>query len=595
MSSPQSGDGSVGDVPRTLADLARSQPLPPPEIARMLGEVAQALDGAGARGEVYRSVRPENITVDAAGRAALVSPPPDTAEGSLDAVVFASPEQLRGRPLDPRSDQYSLAATAFALLTGTPPYAGSSSTAIVLAHGQDPIPSAAVRNPQLPPAADPVFYRALAKNPAERFPDSRSFTAALRAAIEGVSAAVPGTPAQHPGAPAAPEARRRSKVPLLVGALIAVVLVVVGITAFVLTRSGGGTAGTAAAPSRAVISGDLTTICAAHKDGPLACTDDNDRPVVKESLKSVSSLDTSATPCAVAAGQVYCWGGNSAGQLGTGSTSEAMTDTPQAVPGMNEATVVAGNGGSPCAINAGEVYCWGDLGDWSPALSGLERAKPTKIPGLSGVSDLSASWDTGCALADHAVWCWGRNEQGQAGDARGDSRIQPTKVDGLGNVTRIQTRNGVTCAVSDSEPYCWGNIAGLVGDKLSLTRSYPRPTKIPGFGRITDLAVTTKSVQGDQVPGTTTFETVGSPLLCAITAEGTVKCAGDNSEGQLGTGDTSRSGLPVDVKGVTGATAIAVDSYGSYACAMAEDLMCWGRLPGHYGDPWLPRALDWPR
>ncbi len=202
------------------ADTTRGEPLPPAEVARIITQIADALDAAARRGLTHRDVKPANILLEEDGRAQLtdfgIAYPGDgvtklTGTGiALGTVAFAAPEQLQGHAVDARADQYSLACTAFALLTGTNLYSGASVAAIAVSHVRDPIPVATERAPgRVPPAVDAVFSRALAKNRDDRFPDSRSFAAALTAALD-TRAPAPGRAGATilppaPDSPAAPD------------------------------------------------------------------------------------------------------------------------------------------------------------------------------------------------------------------------------------------------------------------------------------------------------------------------------------------------------------------------------------------------------
>ena len=184
-----------------LAAVAGRGPMPLDQVDRAITEVADALDDAGARGLVHRDVKPANILIDEKGRALLTDF--GIAHGRNEAhqltgtgvtmgtVAYSSPEQLQAQPVDARADQYSLACTAFMLLTGTVPYDAATPTAIILAHVRDDIPSITARRPGLPITLDAVFARALAKNPADRYPSSREFAAALHHGLTSASQAPP--------------------------------------------------------------------------------------------------------------------------------------------------------------------------------------------------------------------------------------------------------------------------------------------------------------------------------------------------------------------------------------------------------------------
>ena len=174
-------------------------PLPPGRVAGIVSQVASALDAAHGRGLVHRDVKPANMLLDfgeESGRPDHVylsdfglSKRPQAAGqltmtgqfvGTLD---YTSPEQLSGRQVDGRTDQYALACAAFELLTGSPPFERGHGAAMMYAHLSVPPPALTSRRPDLPPAADEVLARALAKAPEGRYRTCREFAEALRAAL----------------------------------------------------------------------------------------------------------------------------------------------------------------------------------------------------------------------------------------------------------------------------------------------------------------------------------------------------------------------------------------------------------------------------
>ncbi|WP_067570664.1 serine/threonine-protein kinase [Nocardia acidivorans] len=172
-----------------------------PERALRIGSgVASALDYAHGKGVLHRDVKPSNILLSPAedGRAerALLT---DfgiarlrdesthlTRTGDVAATfAYASPEQVSGAPLDPRTDQYSLACTLFVLLTGHRPYMARDLAGWVLAHTRIPPLRITQVRPDLPRALDFVFDRALAKNPEYRFAGCADFVDAAWTALSG--------------------------------------------------------------------------------------------------------------------------------------------------------------------------------------------------------------------------------------------------------------------------------------------------------------------------------------------------------------------------------------------------------------------------
>ncbi|GAA1077273.1 hypothetical protein GCM10009648_12500 [Tsukamurella spumae] len=176
-----------------VAKLAAAGPIPVPEVARIISTVADALDFAGARGLVHRDVKPANILVSAAGHVMLTdfgiarmgAEASDlTGTGvTVGTLNYASPEQLRADAVDTRSDQYSLAATAYHLLAGVPPFAGTNAVQVISGHLSSPVPPLSSRRGGLPASVDDVLARGMAKDAAQRFGSSREFAAALQTAL----------------------------------------------------------------------------------------------------------------------------------------------------------------------------------------------------------------------------------------------------------------------------------------------------------------------------------------------------------------------------------------------------------------------------
>ena len=166
--------------------------MPAGEVLAIITAIADALDYAHGRGMLHRNVRPANIlfTHPAEGEqqilltdfgiARQLGDPEGPAAPDLTAetVAYAAPEQLMGSNVDGRADQYALAATAFHLLTGAPPFQHSNPVAVISQHLTAPPPSLRNRRPDVA-RLDEVLSVALAKNPRDRFGSCRAFADAL--------------------------------------------------------------------------------------------------------------------------------------------------------------------------------------------------------------------------------------------------------------------------------------------------------------------------------------------------------------------------------------------------------------------------------
>ncbi|GFG84310.1 protein kinase domain-containing protein [Mycolicibacter algericus] len=194
------------DAARFVADRYPNG-MPEDEALPIVGAIAEALDHAHQRGLLHRDVKPANILIadpEGGSQRILLADFGIVRQlgtvGGLTAtnftvgtVSYAAPEQLRGDDLDGRADQYALAATAFHLLTGAPPFGDGNPVTVISRHLTAVPPRLSERRPELA-HLDAVLATGLAKDPAGRFGGCRAFARALAEADAGESAmATPGT------------------------------------------------------------------------------------------------------------------------------------------------------------------------------------------------------------------------------------------------------------------------------------------------------------------------------------------------------------------------------------------------------------------
>jgi serine/threonine-protein kinase len=209
----------------TRSLLNRLGPLPLDLAGTIVTQIGSALDAAHAQGLIHRDVKPANILLGAGPGQLYLSDfgmAPDTSlkevitAGQLTSRLdYVAPEQIEGQALDGRADLYSLACVGFELLCGTPLFEADQGLTVMYAQLYAPPPAASARRNDLPAAVDQVLAKALAKNPADRYPTCTQFAQELSEALSRTGqppTRAPSRPPTHvPPAPAA--AVRREPAP----------------------------------------------------------------------------------------------------------------------------------------------------------------------------------------------------------------------------------------------------------------------------------------------------------------------------------------------------------------------------------------------
>lgn len=344
-----------------------------------------------------------------------------------------------------------------------------------------------------------------------------------------------------------------------------------------------------------------------------------------------------ASACVVLeSGKAACWGRNttsnvSFSKLGTGGgqSPPAFHMEPQPVltlDGTRDDTtalaVTLGLDHTCFTIADGTTRCVGVLAGFCGTGYDLELGRPSIMPELQGVVEMGSGDEYSCARAPDGsggeeVLCFGVNWTGQLGVPGDFGYPRGTRLPGLSDVAQVATGGYSGCAVrNDGTVTCWGrrffdtttrsgpeDRVGLSGVS-AVSISYEHGCALLDTGAVQCWGQNDSGELGDgtQVPTATPVDVVGldgvsasavqvatgvanSPAAfsCALLSGGAVQCWGNNGEGQLGTGDTVDSLTPVTVTGLDGSSPVAEIALGSQsACARLQTgaVQCWGAFNG---------------
>jgi alpha-tubulin suppressor-like RCC1 family protein len=239
--------------------------------------------------------------------------------------------------------------------------------------------------------------------------------------------------------------------------------------------------------------------------------------------------------------------------------------TVKSDPSQKVATQISTGGYSACAVlDDATAECWGynfagSLGDnVHTTTADTDVPYPVKPFNLTNVVEIDAGSTNNCALkANGTVWCWGTNTFGELGDGTNYYSKKPAIVPGITEAVDIDVTYSTACAViADGSVKCWGlNLGKIFGDNSTNNLS---PRTIPGFSNVQKFII-------------------GRTFSCALLQNSDLKCAGDNSVGQLGVGYVSPSNNS-HIDAIIASDVKEFSVGGTNACYLNlnNEYYCWG-------------------
>jgi uncharacterized protein (TIGR03437 family) len=384
------------------------------------------------------------------------------------------------------------------------------------------------------------------------------------------------------------------------GSAVTVQLSIGGVASNTITIAVNGPVG----PSGSIITGGEQHTCAVSSAGAVFCWGSNVEgqlgngtntksltPVpITGLLSGVVGVSAGAEfTCALTqSGTVMCWGSNTTGDLGNGTTNDSnvpveVLDAAGTSPLSGVIAISAGQYFVCALTSAGSVLCWGDNaeGELGPEPSGFRTGLANVVTGIpAGMVAINTGAGFACALTNTgAAWCWGGSGTGVLGagpNLPNGSPVQVLNLAGTAPISGVAEIAGGyqdACAVTNAgAALCWGaNQAGEDGNATNTAVS--SPVQVLDIAGTSPLVGVTAIVSGDND-------------ACAITTAGGVLCWGDPFNGELGNNFGRDTQIPVQVSGLTsGVMEIAAGYHHNCAVLGSGGVMCWGfNINGQLGN-----------
>jgi alpha-tubulin suppressor-like RCC1 family protein len=307
--------------------------------------------------------------------------------------------------------------------------------------------------------------------------------------------------------------------------------------------------------------------------------------------------------CAIASGKAYCWGQQSNGKLGngtsTGTASAPVEVTASGVLSGKTLTDISTGGNFACALDtAGAAYCWGGGNSNSGQLGNGDTTQATTpvsvtMPIGKTFTSISAGFNHACALtSDSLLYCWGGNDNGQLGTGDTTSVSVPTPVSAAGALlgttpSAVSAGALYTCAVASGQAYCWGlQTNGKLGNQETDVFNVTTPAAVYTGGVLSGKTLTKISASGTS----SASGAADQGMTCALASGAELYCWGYGVAGRLGNGASVTSAEPVAVaqdSGLAGKTVSTLSVGWSHSCVTTTEAQafCWGvNSVGQLGD-----------
>ena len=337
--------------------------------------------------------------------------------------------------------------------------------------------------------------------------------------------------------------------------------------------------------------------CSLHSAGTVSCWGgypfdqdgnrirfDHDIPNGIANITNATSITSSSTHvCVTHADQmVSCWGHNSSGQLGDGTTDNASSSKPVKAQDISDAIEASAAYDHSCVLHVGgAVSCWGsnEFGQLGSGESS-DSYIPARVVDIVDAVAVAAGEDHTCALhAGGAVSCWGSNEFGQLGDGTTENSATPVKVQDIADAVSIAVGYRYSCAIhTDEEVSCWGsNRFGTLGHGETIDHYdfSANPARVPGVSQVVSLHT-------------------DNQYLCALRSDDTAICWGYDKYGIFSGTDGSETDITTPTELSHSRYITSMSAGGGYICVIHTDttVYCWGYDRIHtIGENWQEEQI----